>query len=285
MLHPRNQGGWIYGIQVDRFSYETESAEKIFADNFCNPHNGPDSEDGADYDPEKDKTNFPSYKENVFYYTYDNVAIVVLNSDYWYAPSLKHQAFSDGNLHGYLMDMQIAWLEQTLKKLEDDPNIDHVFVTQHTPTFPNGGHVKDDMWYNGNNEPRAHVAGKGLKKGIIERRDEYLNLLVNESSKVRAILTGDEHNYARLPVNDDLPRYPENYKPSNVTMKLEIMQINNGAAGAPYYAQEETPWSDQVQYFSTENALVLIDVEGEKITVRVINPDTLSLFDEFVLVE
>lgn len=36
--------GSNYGVQVDRFPYETESAEKIFADNFCNPLNGPDSE-------------------------------------------------------------------------------------------------------------------------------------------------------------------------------------------------------------------------------------------------
>ena len=73
-------------ISVDRFPYQTESAEAVFAANFVNPTNGPPSEDGASYDPDPDNINFPSYAENVFHYTYDNIGMIVLNSDYWYAP-------------------------------------------------------------------------------------------------------------------------------------------------------------------------------------------------------
>jgi hypothetical protein len=268
---------------LDRFPYETESAEAIFARNFVNPINGPDSEDGASYDPRKKKPDFPSYKENVFYYTYDNVAMVVLNSDYWYSPSTNKIPVTGGGLHGYIMDNQLAWLEQTIAQLEADENIDHIFVTQHTPAFPNGGHVQDDMWYNGNNEKRPYVAGKPLDKGIIERRDQYLDILVNKSRKTRAILTGDEHNYAKTEVGPETVIYDQNWDKDKLNLSRTIYQINNGAAGAPYYAQEQTPWTGSVSGFTTQNALVIFHVEGEKIFMEVLNPDTLEKVDELEL--
>ena len=274
-----------YGISVDKFPFETYSAEAVFARNFVNPLNGPESEDGAVYDPHPQTIDFPPYKETVFYYTYDNVAVIVLNSDYWYAPSLKHFVKASGNLHAYIMDKQLEWLKQTLQSLENDEHIDHIFVTQHTPFFPNGGHSDDDMWYKGDNTHRAVVAGKPLKKGIIERRDELLDLLVNQSDKVAAVLTGDEHNYNRLKISPETPIYPDNYTHQKIKLKRTIWQINNGSAGAPYYAQEKLPWSSFVEGFTTQTAVVLFDVNGKKINVRVINPDTLEPVDEFILRE
>lgn len=267
-------------LNVDRFPYETESAEAVFGSNFVNPTNGPTSEDGASYDPDPEKMDFPSYNENVFYYTYDNVAVIVLNSDYWYAPtSYSLLRLVSGGLHGYIMDQQLAWLEKTVTTLEGDENIDHIFVTQHTPCFPNGGHVQDDMWYNGNNSFRPYVAGKPLAKGIIERRDQILDILVNKSTKALAILTGDEHNYARTRIDGETEIYPENYFAEKITLSRHIFQINNGAAGAPYYAQEQTPWSPQVSGFTTQNALVLFHIDGKKVSMRVVNPDTLEEVD------
>lgn len=266
-------------LAVDRFPFETESAEAIFAECFVNPKNGLKSEDGASYDPDKKRQDFPSYEENVFYYTYDNVGVIVLNSNYFYAPNTKEVPFSSGGLHAYIMDQQIEWLEQTLKEMEANPDIDHIFISQHTPLFPNGGHVKDDMWYDGNNKFRSFVAGKGLEKGIIERRDQILELAVNKSQKVRAFLTGDEHNYAKTAISPDMEIYPENYDKPKIKLSRTIYQINNGAAGAPYYAQEQTPWTPQVSGFSTQNALVIFDVEGDSIQMRVINPETLVEFD------
>ena len=266
-------------ISVDRFPFETESAEAIFNQHFVNPLNGPESEDGASYDPDPNAVDFPSYKENVFYYTHDNVAVVVLNSDYFYAPSTRSIPISSGGLHAYIMDQQLAWLGGVLDTLEQNAGIDHVFVTQHTPFFPNGGHVGDDMWYRGNNDFRTYVAGKPLEKGIIERRDQLLDLLVNKSTKVRAILTGDEHNYARTEVGPDTPIYPANWDKPRLELSRTIYQINNGAAGAPYYAQEQTPWTRFVNGFTTQNALVLFDVNGPSLSMRVINPDTLEEFD------
>lgn len=275
--------GENYGTSVDRFPFESESAEVTFANNFVNPTNGPISEDGASYDPNKKKIDFPPYKENVFYYTYDNVAVVVMNSNYFYSPSKNQIPLTGGGLHGYIMDQQFAWVTETINKLEKDPAIDHIFITEHTPFFPNGGHIHDDMWYNGNNLIRPWAAGKALEKGIIERRDQLLDLIVNKSKKVIAILTGDEHNYARTEIGPNTNIYPENYEYPKINLSRTIYQINNGAAGAPYYAQGKTPWSDKVTGFTTQNALVLFHVHSKSIEVEVLNPDTLEKFDGYKL--
>nr|WP_298995065.1 metallophosphoesterase [uncultured Allomuricauda sp.] len=268
---------------VDKFPYDTESAEASFAQAFVNPVSTLKSEDGSTYDPSPQTIDFPSYSENVFHYRYDNVAVVVLNSDYWYAPSLSRNTITSGGLHGYIMDNQLEWLENIILSLEKDDTIDHIFVTQHTPAFPNGGHSRDDMWYSGNNEKRPFVAGKPLEKGIIERRDQYLNILINKSKKVLAILTGDEHNYNRLKLTEEVTIYPEDYPHEKLNVSRSIYQINNGAAGAPYYAQEVLPWSEHTKAFSVENAVCLFYVDGKTVKMKVVNPDTLNLIDEIVL--
>jgi len=268
---------------IDHFPFETNSAESVFQDNFVNPENGPASEDGSKYDPNPYEQNFPSYDETVFWYQYANAAMVVLNSDYWYAPN-NHQ-YTGGNIHAYIMDRQLEWLEKTIQKLENKNSIDHIFITLHTPFFPNGGHVDDDMWYGGNNNPRPKVGNQTYATGIIERRDQLLDIIVNQSDKALALLTGDEHNYNLLTITPDMPRYPKNYKHQKLELERTFYQINNGAAGAPYYAQEKTPWMENVSGFSTQNALVLIDVHGESVKVRVKNPDTLEKFAEYVLRE
>lgn len=276
--------GSRYGLSVDRFPYASESAEKVFADHFVNPHNGPVSEDGAVYDPDPETMDFPSYKENAYFYIYDNVAVIVMNSDYWYSPSRKSIPHVGGGIHGYIMDQQLAWFKKTLFELEANPDIDHIFVTEHTPFFPNGGHSGDDMWYRGNNDIRPFVAGQPLKYGIIERRDQLLDLIVNKSKKVVAILTGDEHNYNKLEIGPKTPIYPENWpNDKKLTLKRTVYQINNGAAGAPYYAQEKLPWSAFVSGFSTQNALVIFKVRGRRIKMVVKNPDTLEKVDELQL--
>ncbi len=270
-------------LEVDKFPYATESAEAVFADNFVNPKNGPASEDGASYDPDPKAQDFPSYNENVFYYTYDNVGVVVLNSNYWYAPNTDFVNVSGGNIHGYIMDKQLEWLDSTIKLLEEDKNIDHVFLTLHTPMFPNGGHVKDDMWYSGNNQFRPYVRGQALDKGIIQRRDQLLHIIVNKSTKVAAVLTGDEHNYCTTEIGPNTPIYPEDWTMPRQQLTRTIMQINNGAAGAPYYAQEQTPWTKFTDGFTTQNAVVYFHVEGKSIEVEVVNPDTLEEIESFIL--
>ncbi len=268
--------GSKYGISVDRFPFNSVSDERVFADEFVNPVNGPASEDGVYYDPDKNTMNFPPYKETAYYYIYDNVAIIVVNSDYWYTPNEYQISETGGNPHAYIMDKQLNWLKKTIEQFDRDKNIDYIFVTLHSPVFPNAGHAGDDMWYGGNNKVRPYVAGKPVKKGIIERREEFLNIVVNESTKVLALLCGDEHTYSRLHITDSMPRYPEHYKGKRVHLSRPLWQITNGSSGAPYYGLQNMPWTKSIKKFSTQYALVLFDVDGKKVKLRVINPDTLE---------
>jgi hypothetical protein len=269
-------------VRIDRFPFETESSEAVFARELVNPENGPASEDGSALDPDPGAIDFPSYRRNVYWYQYDNVAMVVLNSNYWYAPSLQQTPQSGGNLHGYLMDNQMAWLALTLAALERNATVDHVFITTHTPMFPNGGHVGDAMWYNGSNTPRPVVAGTPAAKGIIERRDDLLTL-IQRHPKVLAVLTGDEHNYNRMRLDAAVPIYPEGWDKPRVRLRRPFFQINNGAAGAPYYAQDQTPWSAFVRGFSTQHAICLFYVEGPRVRLETVNPETLEVLDRVVI--
>ncbi len=270
-------------VRVDRFPYDTDSMETIFAANVVNPDNGPASEDGAVYDPDPGAINFPSYRENAFWFVHDNAAFVVMNSNYWYSPTMGNFPETGGNPHAYIMDNQLAWVAATLATLQRDPAIDHVFLTVHTPMFPNGGHVGDDMWYRGNNKIRAIVAGKPVAKGIIERRDEIL-ALIQKHPKVVAVLTGDEHNYNRLRLDATVPIYPADWTGPRVTLRRPFYQINNGAAGAPYYAHDTTPpWSAFVRAFSTQHALCLLHIAGPRVRLEVVNPLTLEVLDRHVL--
>ncbi len=264
---------------VDKFPFKKYSAEKTFADNFTLPVSDLKSEDGNSYDPSKRTEDFPSYKENVYDYTYGNVAMIVMNSNYWYASSTADIPTTSGNVHGYIMDNQLQWLKKTMAKYEADKDIDHIFVTFHTPAFPNAGHMEDDMWYDGNNEIRPYIAGKPVAKGIIERRDQILDILDNQSQKFVALLCGDEHNYSRITVTNQTPRYPKNWTGKKLKLKRPFVQITNGSAGAPYYSLEQTPWRKSVKKFSTLHALMLFTVEGPHINMEVVNPDTFEVIE------
>ena len=141
------------------------------------------------------------------------------------------------------------------------------------------------MWYNGNNEQRPIINGKKAKKGIIEVRDELLEIMM-KSPKVVAILTGDEHNYNRMKITKDLNLYPKNWDKDKITKKdffREIWQINNGAGGAPYYAKEKLPWSKAVKSFTTQNAVVFFHIKENSVEMETINPDTLDIIDKLKL--
>ena len=267
-------------LSVDGFPYDEYSGESLFSKFFSNPQNGPQSEDGSKYDPDAQSIDFPSYKGNVYSYVYDNVAMIVMNSNYWYTPNHRVIPMIGGNPHGYVMDKQLEWMEKEVAKFEKDGNIQHIFVTIHTPAFPNGGHSNNDMWYNGNNEIRPWIAGKAVEKGIIERRDEMLETLVNKSTKFRVLLTGDEHNYSRLVVDNNTKIYPDNWDGPKINLSRPFVQIVDGAAGAPYYAQEDLPWTPSLKKFSSQYALVLFNIDGEKIEVEVINPNTLETIEK-----
>ncbi len=270
----------FYGIGINNFPYKTNSSESFFADEFVGFKSDLISEDGSKYDLDNNSEDFPPYKESVYYYTYDNIAMVVLNSNYLYTVDKKWIPIIGGNLHGYIMDNQLKWFEQTISNLEKDKDIDHIFVTIHTPAFPNGGHVADDMWYNGNNEYRPYIAGKPVEKGIIERRDEFLDIMINRSAKTVALLCGDEHNYSRLLITENTNIYPNDWTKSRIKISRPFWQITNGAMGAPYYAMEDTPWKSSLKKFSYQHALCIFNVDNKKISLDVINPDNLEKIEK-----
>ena len=259
------------GIEV--FPYETHSGEATFARSFVNPKNGPQSEDGASYDPNPNAQDFPTYKENVYYYTYDNVGFIVLNTEYWES---KDPAATSGCPEGYIMDQQVKWLKETLAMMEKDANIDHIMVYNHGAVFPNGDHLADAMWWNGDNTSRAWVAGKPLSKGAIERRDEILDACVNKSRKFLSFISGDEHNFSMLEVKPGMPMYLDNYTGTKLKLSRPFYTINSGGGGSAPYGLLKSPWSDRFKFFTEPPVLALISVDGKNVTLNAMSAETFG---------
>jgi hypothetical protein len=259
------------GIEV--FPYETHSGEATFAKSFVNPKNGPQSEDGASYDPNPSSQDFPTYQENVYYYTYDNIGIIVLNTEYWES---KDPSATSGCPEGYIMDQQTKWLKETVEKMESNSNIDHIFVNIHGAAFPNGDHLPDAMWWNGDNTSRAWVSGKPLSKGAIERRDEILDICVNKSKKFLSFISGDEHNFSFLEVTPDTPIYLENYTGSKIKLTRSFFNINNGAGGSAPYGLLPSPWSNQYKFFTEPPVMAYISVDGKKVVLNAMSAETFG---------
>ncbi len=258
--------------KMDRFPYATESGEATFARAFVNPTNGPISEDGAVYDPNPTQTDFPTYQENVYAYTYDNVGMIVLNTEYWKCQDPK----ADGSPEGYLMDQQLKWLAETMQTMERDPAIDHIFVNVHSAVFPNGDHANGAMWYDGGNTARPSVAGKPVSSGILERRDALLDLCVNKSRKFLAFTSGDEHNFALLEITPDMPMYADGYTLPKLKLSRPFFHINNGGGGSAPYAMLPTPWMSRFRFFTEPPVLALITVSGKSVRLKAFNAETFG---------
>ena len=252
--------GSKYGISFDKVDDETtgsKSAERVFAEEFVNPHNGPEVETAM-------KSTAPIYDENVYYFDYANTRIVSFNTNYgWCSNPEEH----GGNLEGYVMDDQLEWIKGVLANAAANPEINHVFMFAHEPAFPNGGHLGDAQWYS------------GKKPYVVDRRDELWEA-ISQNGKVVAVFFGDEHNYHRTLINKDTPVYLDGT--SNLDFVNPVWQIVSGGAGAPFYAQQETPWSDFVGSFYPSKHYCMIQVNGDKVTLKVIS-DSREIVDEVVL--
>jgi hypothetical protein len=258
---------------IETFPYDTHSGEATFAKSFVNPKNGPESEDGATYDPNPSTMDFPTYKENVYHYTYDNIGVIVLNTEYWES---KDPTATSGCPEGYIMDQQVKWLKATMEKMEKNPNIDHIFVNNHGAVFPNGDHLPDAMWWNGDNTSRAFVAGKPLSKGTIERRDEILDICVNKSKKFLSFISGDEHNFSYLEVTPETPIYLDNYTGTKIKLNRPFFSINNGGGGSAPYGLLPSPWSSKFKYFTEPPIVALISVNGKSVTLNAMSAETFG---------
>ena len=278
-----------YGVEVDRWPYETQSAEAAFARCFAHPRNGPEVSD-----PRR-----PTYKENVYSFQYGAVKNIVFNNNYWMSNQSK---LYGGSPEGYLLDDQLKWIEAELKSAELDPSVQYVFLIAQEPVFPNGGHLKDGMWYFGDNHIRAAVFTDGKlapeKEGMIEVRNRFVTM-VSRHRKVAAVLGADEHAYHRLLVTREVPvgvlEKDDKDKSGKIDLdkketcsplpglKFSTWFLVSGGGGAPFYAEEDAPWNsywtskkDPAErrrgfYYSSQENLLIIEASKTKVSAEVYN--------------
>ncbi|MCB9479582.1 MAG: metallophosphoesterase [Deltaproteobacteria bacterium] len=229
-----------YGIQFDKAG--EDSSESVFARHFVNPTNGPEpAVDGA-----------PPYSENVYYVDYGNSRLVMMNNNYWYT---SHAETYGGNLEGYVLDDQMAWLKKVFDEAARDESIDHVFLFAQEAMFPNGGHVEDGMWYQGGDPAKN---GGIDRHYVVARRDEIWEAFVATGKAVCGNF-GDEHNFNRTLIDSTVDK----------RFTHPAWQITSGGAGAPYYNRDKSvPWADKVHSFTTQMNYTIIDVDGEKVRLR-----------------
>jgi len=260
----------IDGISFDQWPYATESAEAIFAENFWNPLNGPEASDQRR----------PSYKENVYSFQYGPVLCIGYNNNYWWTTNDQCKRVG-GCPEGYLLDDQLQWIEAELKRAEKESTIRTILLYAQEPVYPCGGHINDCMWWGGNNTLRAHTYTNGRlvseQAGMIQVRNRFWSALA-QSTKVAAVLSGDEHEYHRMLVDNTTPvgvmavddtngnnKLDDGNISPNPDFKHPVWHITAGTAGAPYYAQEETPWKPI--FFSSQAGYCLFEAEQDRLSV------------------
>lgn len=286
---------------LDRWPYETDSVEAVFADELVHPQNGPEVSD-----PRR-----PTYKENVYSFQYGPVKFIAFNNNYWLGReygSPTSPAETGGCPEGYVMEDQLQWIQKELEAGEKDPTVRYIIVFAQEPVFPNGGHIQDTMWYYGNNNVKAYTYDaasgevKGEEEGIIEVRNRLVTM-VSKNKKVVAVLGSDEHSYHKVLIDKNVPiGVPalDDKDDSNKVcqkggscsplegLKYPTWYLVSGGAGAPYYSEGTTPWNTywkQYQgtypnhtsmrgcfYYSSQENFFVFKVNKERISLKVYNP-------------
>lgn len=214
------------------------SAEALFGAAFVNPTNAP-----TPRPPEGDVL-WPPYEGNVYSFDVGEVHVAVVNSNY--AVGLGAGPFRRGQREGTIDDVQLAWLDADLAAARER-GMKHLLVAAHEPAFPNGGHAKDTMWWN------------GQIPEMREMRRRFMNVL--GAHRVLALVCADEHNYSRLRIDDSLIE----------GLASPVWHLTSGGAGAPYYAQEtDVPWADRVAKFDPRQHFLRFDVDGARVDLTVI---------------
>ncbi|MCD6234368.1 MAG: metallophosphoesterase [Candidatus Marinimicrobia bacterium] len=248
----RNEKGYRYYLDKKG----NENSEALFAEAFVNPE---------DAYPAPEHPEAPSYRENVYFFDRENIRIISVNTNYWYSSRPEEIG---GNLIGYIMDKQLAWVDSIVADADKNPEIDHIFLFAHSPAFPTGGHVSSGMWWSGGDSLKNRYSdGTPLDRSyVVKRRNEFWKTIAS-SSKTRAVFFGDEHNYSRLLVDKDFPANPDG---SPADFKHPVYQIITGGAGAPFYAKDPgTPWHDQVGAFSGLKHYILVETHKKSAWIYV----------------
>ncbi len=232
-------------------SHADENApEVVFSEQFVNPTNGPGPE-------EIDGVEGPPYGETVYSFDWANAHFVSLNANYWWKRFNDINAEVPGNRMGNFMDGQLEWLDADLAAARERGQ-DHLFLYFHTPIFPNGGHLSSAMYHSGEIPE------------MLEMRDRFLEIMTRHD--VLATFHGDEHHFCRMLVDGSVRE----------SVSQPFWQITTGGAGAPFYGQQQTDWSDSVQAFSVQTHVVIVEVDGDDVTLRAIS-DTGEVLDEVSL--
>lgn len=288
-------------ITLDRWPYETDSVEAVFADEMVNPLNGPGVSDHRR----------PTYKENVYSFLYGPVKFIGINNNYWLGRDQRGYASPDktgGCPEGYIMEDQFRWIKKELESGEKNPAVKYIILYAQEPVFPNGGHTQDCMWYDGNNDVKAYTynaaSGKVVpeKAGIIDVRNRLVTM-VSKNRKVAAVLGSDEHSYHKVLIDGNVPIGVPSLDDTDGSdrvcreggtcsplkeLKYPTWYLVGGGAGAPYYAREKTPWNVYWEnytgsypnhtsmrgcfYYSSQENVFIFKADKDKISLRVYNP-------------
>jgi len=283
-----------YGVGFDRWPYDKHSTEAIFAQEMVNPTDGPKARDG-----------FPSYDETAYTFQYGCVKFIGFNTNYWMESDSSKSSKSalqnqltqkyGGCPEGYVMSEQLQWLEPQIAAADKDESVKYIILFAHEPIFPNGKHLQDAMWYNGNNNSRACVFANGKinpeKLGVIEVRNRIARV-VSQSAKTVCVINSDEHAYYRTkidkntPVGDDRDIVDnqidwKNGKISPLSgLKHPKWYIVCGGGGAPFSAEKTSPWNrywksqgrGQRGYrYTPQEHILLFSTSDRGVSLRVVN--------------
>ena len=103
-------------------------------------------------------------------------------------------------------------------------------------------------------------------------RTRFITLLGKH--RVAALITGDEHNYSRLVLDERMGAFTKG-------VEHPVTQLISGGAGAPWYAQDfNAPWAAQVSTFDLRQHLIIIDSAGETLVGRAVTAggETIETF-------
>lgn len=291
-------------LWFDRWPYETQSVEAVFARELVHPLNAPRQSDFRR----------PPYTETVYSFQYGPVKIIAFNNNYWISRSRHPRGLIPklfgGCPEGYIMKDQMDWIEKEIAEGDKNPTVKYMILFAQEPVFPNGGHPQDCMFYRGDNNVRAYVKNPRTGKlehegpGILEVRNRLVRLVGN-SKKVAAVLGCDEHSYHKTLIDNGVPVGVPKLDDKNndgvicraqdgcsalKDLKYPTWYMVSGGSGAPYYSEEKTPWNDYWKknsskypvskhtstkgcyYYSSQENFMIFETGSSGISVTVYNP-------------
>ena len=253
-------------------------------------------------DGPKARPGFPSYDETAYTFQYGCVKFIGFNTNYWMesdktamGPSNQLTRRYGGCPEGYVMSEQLQWLETQIAAADKDESVRYVILFAHEPVFPNGKHLADAMWYNGDNNSRAYVFADGKtvpeKLGVIEVRNRIARA-VSLSEKTVCVINSDEHAYYRTLINDETPVGDDadivegriNWKNGKISPLKELKHpkwyIVSGGGGAPFSAEKTSPWNaywksqgraQRGYRYSPQEHILIFSTSDRGVSLRVIN--------------